>query len=159
MTPWLRLQRWLCMGMATVVVAAALGLTGGVAHAQQAIDPLPFKDRAQEVRFQKLAGQLRCLVCQDESLLESNADLAQQMRQIVFQKMQQGWSDQKIKHYFVERYSDYVLYKPPFRPSTWLLWLGPLAILLAGAAVVTVTVRKRRADAAHVEPELDDDEW
>lgn len=150
--------RGICVGLVGLVVATLLAFSGPV-HAQHAIDPLPFKDRAQEVRFQKLAGQLRCLVCQDESLLESNADLAQQMRVIVFKKMQLGWSDDKIKQYFVDRYSDYVLYKPPFRPSTWLLWLGPLAILLAGAGLVTMTVRRRRADPQHIENDVDDDDW
>src|SRR5699024_1840110 len=77
-----------------------------------AVDPLPFKDHAQEVRFHKLTRQLRCLVCQDESLAASNAELARQMRHVVFRQMQQGRTNQQIKQYLVDRYSDYVLYKP-----------------------------------------------
>src|SRR5699024_5847266 len=111
--PWLARLAFCCLPLTAAAMALALPAP---VQAQQAIDPLPFKDRAEEVRFQKLAGQLRCLVCQDESLLESNAELAQQMRQIAFRKMQQGWSDDRIKQYFVDRYSDYVLYKPPLRP-------------------------------------------
>jgi len=132
------------------------------AHAQQAVDPLPFKDHAQEVRFQKLTRQLRCLVCQDESLAASNADLAKQMRHIVFRQMQKGWTNEQIKQYLVDRYSDYVLYKPPLRPSTWLLWFGPIVILLLGAGAVFVTVRKRRAERAEAPEEVlgdDDDDW
>src|SRR5215469_8423914 len=119
-----------------------LVLLAGVAMAQ-AIDPLPFKDHAQEVRFQNLTRELRCLVCQNENLADSNADLARDLRHEVFDLMQQGKSDEEIKQYLVDRYSDFVLYDPPVRRSTLLLWFGPLAILLAGACVVLVTVRRR----------------
>ena len=116
--------------------------------AAQAIDPLPFKDHAEEVRFQKLTGELRCLVCQNENLADSNADLARDLRHEVFEQMQAGKSDAQIKQYLVDRYSDFVLYDPPVQGSTLLLWFGPLLILLAGAAVVVVTVRRRsRAQA------------
>lgn len=111
--------------------------------AAQAIDPLPFKDHAEEVRFQSLTRELRCLVCQNENLADSNADLARDLRHEVFELMQQGKSDEEIKQYLVERYSDFVLYDPPVKSSTLLLWFGPLAILLAGAVVVVVTVRRR----------------
>lgn len=129
------------------------------ARAQVLFQPLPFESHAQEVRFQKLTRQLRCLVCQDESLAASQAKLAVQMRRIIFAQMQKGWSDDKIKQYLVERYSAYVLYKPPLNPGTWLLWFGPLAILLLGAGVVVVTVRKRKATAPQTVPEADEDDW
>ncbi|HET7268526.1 MAG TPA: cytochrome c-type biogenesis protein [Oleiagrimonas sp.] len=139
----------------------AVGLAAGsrTAHAQILFEPLPFKSHAQEVRFQKLTEQLRCLVCQDESLAASQAKLAVQMRRIIFAQMQKGWSNEQIKQYLVERYSAYVLYKPPLKPSTWLLWFGPLVILLLGAGVVVVAVRKRRATAPDTVPEADDDDW
>jgi cytochrome c-type biogenesis protein CcmH len=111
--------------------------------AAQAIDPLPFKNHAEEVRFQSLTRELRCLVCQNENLADSNADLARDLRHEVFDLMQQGKSDDEIKQYLVDRYSDFVLYDPPVKSSTLLLWFGPLAILLAGAVVVVVTVRRR----------------
>jgi cytochrome c-type biogenesis protein CcmH len=111
--------------------------------AAQAIDPLPFKDHAQEVRFQNLTRQLRCLVCQNENLADSNADLARDLRHEVFGLMQQGKSDAEIKQYLVDRYSDFVLYDPPVKPATWLLWFGPGLFLAMGAAVVVVTIRKR----------------
>lgn len=132
-----------------VVLLALLAFAGHAFAASGAIEPLPFKNHAQEVRFQHLTAQLRCLVCQNESLADSNADLARDLRLEVFQLMQQGKTDAQIKHYLVARYSDFVLYDPPLQPDTWLLWFGPLAILLAGGAVVAVTIRKRRnaADA------------
>lgn len=111
--------------------------------AAQAIDPLPFKDHAEEVRFQHLTRQLRCLVCQNENLADSNADLARDLRHEVFDLMQQGKSDDEIKQYLVDRYSDFVLYDPPVQANTLLLWFGPLLILLAGATVVVLTVRRR----------------
>jgi cytochrome c-type biogenesis protein CcmH len=137
------------------------GLTfAGIAHSQ-AIEPLPFKNHAEEVRFQHLTGQLRCLVCQNESLADSNAELARDLRLDVFQQMQHGKSDAQIKQYLVARYSDFVLYDPPVNPDTWLLWFGPLLILLGGATVVAIAVRKRTRGGVPVEttPIDNGDDW
>ncbi|WP_300615454.1 cytochrome c-type biogenesis protein [Dokdonella sp.] len=112
-----------------------------------AVDPLPFKDRAEELRFQNLTKQLRCLVCQNESLNDSSAPLAADLRRDVFEQMRTGKSDDDIKAWLTARYSDFVLYDPPLRGATWLLWFGPLLVLAAGAAAVALTVR-RRADKA-----------
>ncbi len=109
----------------------------------QAIDAIPFKDRAEEQRFQHLARQLRCLVCQNESLADSSADLAKDLRQEVFEQMRQGKSDAEIKTYLTDRYSDFVLYNPPLRAGTLLLWFGPLLVLLIGGVVVARIVRRR----------------
>jgi cytochrome c-type biogenesis protein CcmH len=109
----------------------------------QAIQPLPFHDRAEEVRFQKLTSELRCPMCQNETLADSNAPIAHDLRRQVFEMIQAGKSDDEIKTYLVDRYSQFVLYKPPVEPSTWLLWFGPLALLAAGAIVVAVQVRRR----------------
>jgi cytochrome c-type biogenesis protein CcmH len=117
----------------------------GVAHAQ-AIEPMPFADHAQELRFQHLTQQLRCPMCQNETLADSNAPIARDLRNQIFQLMQQGKSDDEIKQYLVDRYSDYVLYDPPLKPGTWLLWFGPLLILCGGAGVVLVAIRKRNSD-------------
>jgi len=141
--------------LVTMVLFASLALA-------QAIDPLPFKDHAEEVRFQNLTRELRCLVCQNENLADSNADLARDLRHEVFNLMQQGKSDDEIKQYLVDRYSDFVLYDPPVKGSTLLLWFGPLVILLAGAAVVVVTVRRRgRAAVVAMEnkPAEEGDDW
>ena len=107
------------------------------------VDPLPFKDRAEELRFQNLTKQLRCLVCQNESLNDSAAPLAADLRRDVFEQMRSGKSDEEIKDWLTARYSDFVLYDPPLRGGTWLLWFGPLLVLAAGAAGVVVTVRRR----------------
>jgi cytochrome c-type biogenesis protein CcmH len=108
-----------------------------------AIDPLPFKDRAEELRFQALTKQLRCLVCQNESLADSNAPLAADLRRDVFEQMQAGKSDDEIKTWLTARYSDFVLYDPPLHGGTLLLWFGPALVLLVGAAVVVIAVRRR----------------
>jgi cytochrome c-type biogenesis protein CcmH len=115
----------------------------GFAHAQ-AIEPMPFASHAQELRFQHLTNQLRCPMCQNESLADSNAPIARDLRNQIFTLMQQGKSDDEIKQYLVARYSDYILYNPPLKPGTWLLWFGPLLILLGGAGVVLVAIRKRK---------------
>ena len=108
-----------------------------------AIDPLPFKDRAEEVRFQQLTRQLRCLVCQNQDLADSDADLAKDLRRQVFDLMRSGKSDAQIKDYLVARYNDFVLYDPPLKPGTWLLWFTPLALVLLGAAIVLRILRQR----------------
>jgi len=142
----------------SLLLAAMLALAGAVQA--QAIEPLPFANHAQEVRFQHLTRELRCLVCQNENLADSNAELARDLRLEVFKLMQQGRSDAQIKQYLVARYSNFVLYDPPLQPGTWLLWFGPALILLAGAGVVLVAVRKRRRDEAIIDvPTENGDEW
>ena len=136
----------------------------GVVHAQ-AIEPMPFADHVQELRFQHLTQQLRCPMCQNETLADSNAPIARDLRNQIFQLMQQGKSDDEIKQYLVDRYSDYVLYDPPLKPGTWLLWFGPLLILCGGAGVVLVAIRKRSRAVNASSPSADNtptdngDDW
>lgn len=132
------------MKLRLVLLAALIAFAAPVWAVKGAIEPLPFQNHAQEVRFQNLTKQLRCLVCQNENLADSNADLARDLRLEVFQLMQQGKSDAQIKAYLVARYGDFVLYKPPLKPGTWLLWFGPAAIVLAGGVVVVIAIRRRR---------------
>ena len=143
------------------LMLVALLALAGFAHAQ-AIEPMPFANHAQEVRFQHLTAQLRCPMCQNETLADSNAPIARDLRNQVFKLMQQGKSDDEIKQYLVDRYSTYVLYDPPLNSGTWLLWFGPLLILLAGAGVVVTVLRKRNRDnqvlAGH-EPADNGDDW
>jgi cytochrome c-type biogenesis protein CcmH len=129
-----------------------------IAHA---IDPLPFKDRAEEVRFQHLAKQLRCLVCQNQDLADSDADLAKDLRKQVFDMMRAGKSDDEIKQYLVARYNDFVLYDPPLKPGTWLLWFLPFALVLIGAGVLWRILRQRtrQAAAVAVNPADSGDDW
>ncbi|WP_313297995.1 cytochrome c-type biogenesis protein [Stenotrophomonas sp.] len=105
--------------------------------------PLQFRDGAEERRFHDLAAQLRCVQCQNQSLADSNAQIAQDLRREVLQLMQQGHDDAQIKQFLVARYGEFVLYQPPLQPGTWLLWGGPLLMLGAGALVVLGIVRRR----------------
>lgn len=144
---------WLRISLLTMLLAVAS------LAAAQAIDPLPFRDHAEELRFQHLTSELRCLVCQDEDLADSNAQFARDLRHKVFELMQEGKSDAQIKQYLVNRYSDFVLYDPPVNPRTWLLWFGPLLILIAGAGAVIHTIRKRSRAQMLAEPIDSGDEW
>lgn len=127
----------------------------------QAIQPLPFRDRAEEVRFQKLSTELRCPMCQNETLADSNAPIAHDLRRQIFEMIQAGKSDAEIKAYLVDRYSDFVLYKPPVEPKTWLLWFGPLVVLAIGGMVVAVQVRRRARQAPATTAAANDteDDW
>jgi cytochrome c-type biogenesis protein CcmH len=132
-----------------IIFLVALSLACGLIFSPFAfaIDPLPFKNHAEELRFQALTKQLRCLVCQNESLADSNAPLAADLRRDVFQQMQAGKSDDEIKAWLTARYSDFVLYDPPLSAGTWLLWFGPVIVLLAGGGVILVVVRRRARTA------------
>jgi len=110
-----------------------------------AIDGLAFKDASQEKRYRKLAEELRCLVCQNQSLADSNADLARDLRVELLRLINEDRSDQEITEYLVARYGDFVRYKPPFKATTWLLWLGPLLILVfAGISLARVVREKQK---------------
>jgi cytochrome c-type biogenesis protein CcmH len=118
--------------MRRILMTLAFLLTAAVA---QAIDPLPFANEAEEQRFQALARELRCLVCQNQNIADSDAGLAKDLRNEVFEMMRAGKSDEEIKQFLVERYGDFVLYDPPFKPTTLVLWVGPILILIVGFAV------------------------
>ncbi len=100
-------------------------------------------DAVLDARLKKLDEELRCLVCQNQSLADSNAPLAQDLRREVRSLADAGKSDAQIKEFLVARYGDFVLYKPPVKATTWLLWFGPF-LLLAGGAVVWWSVSRRR---------------
>ncbi|RME33097.1 MAG: cytochrome c-type biogenesis protein CcmH [Gammaproteobacteria bacterium] len=112
-----------------------------------AIDPRRFDDPEQEARYYALIGQLRCLVCQNESLAASSADLAQDLRREIQEMIQAGRTDQEIIDFLVQRYGDFVLYRPPVKPSTLPLWLGPGLLLLAGLGIAWRVLRRRPAGA------------
>jgi cytochrome c-type biogenesis protein CcmH len=102
------------------------------------------KDAALEARLKTLSEELRCLVCQNQTLADSTAPLAEDLRREVRELAQQGKSDAEIKQYLVARYGDFVLYKPPVKPTTWILWFGPFAFLLGGGLIWFVVLRRRR---------------
>lgn len=112
-------------------------------------------DPVLEKRMIGLAEKLRCLVCQNESLASSHAELAEDLRREVREQMAQGKNDQEILDYLVSRYGDFVLYDPPMKSYTVLLWFGPFALLLIGVGMLLYQVRKRRQTVA--EPRLSDE--
>lgn len=114
-------------------------------------------DRALEERARVIGKSLRCLVCQNQSIDDSDADLARDLRLIVRERLQAGDSDVQVIAYVTARYGDFVLLKPPFKPATWLLWLGPAGVLLLAAGAVVVSARRRGARAIPEAP-LSDEE-
>lgn len=111
----------------------------------------PVEDPQIEQRMQALTQQLRCLVCQNETLADSRADLAEDLRREIREQMKAGKSDQEIIAFLTQRYGDFVLYKPPVQPTTYLLWFGPFALLVAGTALLYRYLKHRRA-AIHDQP-------
>jgi len=110
----------------------------------QAIVPRQFDDAQTQARYENLLEGLRCLVCQNESLAESNADLAEDLRAEVYKLIREGRSDDEIRAYLTARYGDFVLYRPPIKRSTYALWFGPLLILLLALAGVLLFIWRRR---------------
>jgi cytochrome c-type biogenesis protein CcmH len=135
-----------------------LALATTVACAQVS-DPAPlrFDNAAQEQRFHALVTELRCVMCQNQSLADSNAQIAHDLRREVLVLMRQGKSDAEIRDYLVARYGEFVLYKPRIEGKTWLLWFGPAVLLLAGGFVVARVVRRHAGDRAL--PVDDQQEW
>ena len=118
------------------------------AQANQQADaaPLQFRDAAEETRFHDLAAELRCVMCQNQSLADSNALIALELRREVLDLMRAGKTDAQIKDHLVQRYGEFVLYKPRVEGRTWLLWLGPALILRAGSALVVALVRRKSSE-------------
>ena len=104
-------------------------------------------DRVLETRARGISKNLRCLVCQNQSIDDSNAPLARDLRIVVRERLVAGDGDAEVVAYVVARYGDYVLLKPPLKPATYALWFGPVAIALAGAAAVAAFLRRRRTRA------------
>jgi cytochrome c-type biogenesis protein CcmH len=131
------------------MLAAILALFGLQALA---IDRAPaFEDPQQQARYEHLTHQLRCLQCRSESIADSNAQLATDLRRQLRELMAAGKSDQEILTYMTDRYGDYVLYKPPVSPRTWLLWAAP-ALLLIGGAIVAAIVISRKSKLPDTDP-------
>lgn len=112
-----------------------------------AIDAYQFDDPVTEQRFHALIGELRCPKCQNQTIADSNAPLSQDLRQKVYEMLQAGQSDQEIVQFLVTRYGDFITYRPPLRPVTWLLWFGPLLGLVLTAGLVALWVRRRNRQA------------
>jgi cytochrome c-type biogenesis protein CcmH len=111
-----------------------------------AVDPDEMlKDPAQEKRAEAIGQKLRCPVCKTESIEESDADFTHDLRRVVRERIAAGDTDQQVMDYMHARYGDYILLKPPFEPSTWLLWLAPPILLIIGGSLAWVVMRRRPA--------------
>jgi cytochrome c-type biogenesis protein CcmH len=139
--------------MKRFVATAMLAIAFAVAHANEAA-PLA-EDPAVEQRLTKIAEELRCLVCQNESLAGSRSDLANDLRREIRGLIKQGKTDQEVRDFLVARYGDFVLYRPPVKPTTWLLWAGPFALLIGGVVALVLFVRRRQPQ---VQPALSPEE-
>ena len=142
--------RWLCVLLLACASTLALAQVSDPA-------PLRFNDRAEEQRFHALVTELRCVMCQNQSLADSNAMVAHDMRREVLAWMRQGKTDAQIQDALVARYGEFVLYKPRIDEKTWLLWFGPALLLLAGGFVVARVVRRHAGDKTI--PADDQQEW
>jgi cytochrome c-type biogenesis protein CcmH len=139
-------RTWLAALLAPVLLAASLATAA----------PAPAGVEAElDARAHALAQELRCVVCQNQTLADSNAELAVDLRRQIRQQLAGGADEQAVKDWLTQRYGDFVLYKPPLRPLTWLLWFGPLVLLVV---VVLALLHARRRQAGASEPSLQADE-
>jgi cytochrome c-type biogenesis protein CcmH len=157
-------------GAAVAMVATAAAVGGASAQpaapaATAEVAPGPLRnsaipaDPALEARVLKLSAELRCLVCQNQTIADSNADLALDLRRQVREMLQQGRSDREVLDFMTARYGDFVLYRPPVRSDTALLWFGPAALMLLGLGVLVFVLRRRAAlPDDQFEPDADPDE-
>ena len=131
-------MRWLA------VVAALFAWLDSTSAAAAAMEPAAFASPQQQQRYRHLLAELRCLVCQNQSLADSDAPLADDLRREVASQLKSGASDQQILEFMVARYGDFVLYRPPVKGITWPLWAGPFVLGIVGMVVLIVTIRRRR---------------
>lgn len=136
------------MKQVTTLIFLALVLCGSWPPSARAVDSEPpFKNPELQGRYEGLIQDFRCLVCFDENIANSNAELAADFRRQVHDMVAAGKSDRQIKDFMIDRYGDFVLYKPPLQPDTWILWGGPFLLLLIGLVVLAFILRRR----AHME--------
>ena len=137
-------------GLALIAILLLAASAGAVDTGQH------FDDPADQARYERLIRDLRCVVCRSESIADSNAPLAADLRREVELLMRDGQSDAEIHAFMTDRYGDFVLLRPPVTPRTWLLWAAPALFLAVGLAVVIVVVRRRAAAARANPASLDD---
>ena len=139
----------------TLLAAPVLALMLTAAEPPAAPDR-PLTDATQEARAQALFKDVRCVVCQHEAIADSPAGVAGDMRRLIREEIAAGASDQAVRDDLVRRFGDYVLFTPPVRAGTWLLWFGPFALVLLAVAVLMLRARRRPAEAAPLTPEEED---
>ena len=126
-----------------IVTSAFLALLMSVVHADEAT-PLA-ADPVLEQRLISISEEMRCLVCQNESLSGSRSELAQDLRREIRDLIRQGKTDAEIRTFMVDRYGDFILYRPPVKPTTWLLWIGPFVLMIAGITALLMYLRRRNS--------------
>lgn len=114
-----------------------------VFSAEAVIEVRRFNDPDQQALYQELIQELRCLVCQNQNLADSNADLAKDLRQQTFEMIKTGADKDQVVDYMVKRYGDFVLYRPPWKASTLVLWVGPFVLLMIGVGIIITIIKKR----------------
>jgi cytochrome c-type biogenesis protein CcmH len=129
-----------------LALSAALFIAGGSAFAKEAAPAVA--DPALEAKLTAIAAELRCLVCQNQTIADSNAELAVDLRNQVRDMLRQGKSEREIIDYMTARYGDFVLYRPPVKGTTWLLWFGPAILLVGGLGTLMWVLRQRSRMAA-----------
>jgi len=135
--------------MRVIILAAMLALA---ATAALAVDPGErLADPSLEARARTLSGELRCLVCQNQSIDDSNADLAHDLRVLIRERLTAGDSDPQVLQFMVRRYGDFILLRPPVQADTYVLWFGPFALFLIGGAGLFYQLRKRRRSVSETE--------
>src|SRR6266498_4056632 len=135
---------WVRRPPACLIHLIVFGLLISFAGAAIAKEAQPNEDPQIAARMKNLTEQLRCLVCQNETLADSRADLAEDLRKEIREQMKQGKSDQEIIAFLTQRYGDFVLYNPPVKATTYLLWFGPFVLLILGTVVLFRFLKRRR---------------
>jgi cytochrome c-type biogenesis protein CcmH len=141
--------------MKRLLLMIVLACMAAWTHAKEAV-PMA-EDPAVEQRLIKISEDVRCLVCQNESLAGSRAGLADDLRREIRKQIKEGKSDAEITQFLVDRYGDFVLYRPPVKPVTWALWFGPFALLVLGVIVLVRFLRRRARTAGAATPLTDEE--
>lgn len=139
-------------------IAAAVFSLGIISVAHAAIDAYEFRDDAERARYAELTRELRCPKCQNQDIADSNAPIAADLRKEIFRMLGEGQTNQQIIDFMVDRYGDFVRYKPALSAKTWLLWFGPAGLLLGGLVVIGVIVVRRRGQGREQNDALSDEE-
>jgi cytochrome c-type biogenesis protein CcmH len=143
------MKRW----MFALLLGLGLNLT-----AQAAIDAYQFRDEAERARYSELTRELRCPKCQNQDIADSNAPIAADLRKEIYRMLGEGRSNQQIIDFMVDRYGEFVRYKPELTSRTWLLWFGPAVLLIGGLVVIGVIVGRRRGERREQVDALSDEE-
>ncbi len=137
-----KLAKYFLQALKTLLV---VGVFASSTMSFGAIETYQFSNAEDEIRYQKMIAELRCLVCQNQNLADSNAELAQDLRAKTFEMVNAGASNNEIAEFMVARYGDFVLYRPPLKGQTLLLWIGPFGILLIALVVFFITIRRSQS--------------